>query len=62
MEDLQGGKGCGKIGDAAGVAGAALGIASLVVPPVGVVGGLILAGSISLGVLGGGCGLAGLLS
>jgi len=62
MERVNGGTGCGKIGGFFGVAAGVLMIAALATNPVTLVGGLVLAHSISFGIVGLGCGAAELIS
>ena len=61
METLKGGGGCGKIGAIFGVAAGVLMVAALATNPITLAGGLILAHSISFGIVGTGCGLAEIL-
>ena len=58
MENLKGGRTCGKIGAIFGLAAGILTVAALVTNPITLAGGLILAHSISFGMVGAGCALA----
>jgi len=62
MEKVNGGATCGKIGAFFGLAAGVLMVAALATNPVTLAGGLILAHSISFGVVGAGCGLAEIIS
>jgi hypothetical protein len=58
MKTINGGVSCGRIGAFFGVAGGILMIAALATNPVTLVGGLVLAHSLSFGIVGLGCGAA----
>ena len=63
MENTSGGSDqCGKIGSFFGVGAMVLMVATLVTNPITIVGGLILAHSISFGIVSGGCELSNLLT
>ena len=61
MENLEGGKGCGKAGGAMGIAGGILGVVVMATPAgwaLTLAGGLAVGFGASFGVAGIGCGLA----
>ncbi|MBP8959262.1 MAG: class IIb bacteriocin, lactobin A/cerein 7B family [Bacteroidales bacterium] len=57
LESINGGSRCGKIGAIFGVSAAVLMVAALATNPATLAGGLVLAHSISFGIVGGGCGI-----
>ena len=61
MENLQGGKGCGKAGAVMSIAGGILGVAAMVTNPVTFIGGVALGYGLAFGDAGIGCGIGALI-
>lgn len=61
LESINGGAKCGKIGAIFGTAAMVLMVAALATNPATLVGGLVLAHSISFGIVGGSCSIVDLL-